>query len=838
MKKRFVILSGIFICVVSCRETGQVPAQVPGQGSRHVLWYDHPAERWEEALPVGNGRLGAMIYGGTGKELLQLNEETIWAGEPGNNIPGGFREVLPEVRRLVFDGKFREAEELAMTRIPRNPPSDNNYGMAYQPAGNLRITFPGHNMATDYRRELDIGNAVAKVTYAIDQVTYSREYLATAADQVIMIRLTAGKKGMISCSMTLDSPHEKWKTRVVQGVLVLDGVSGDQDNKRGRVRFRIRVLPLANGGTVTEAGDSLMVSGADAVTLLVSIGTNFNNYRDITGDAGRRADSVLMAVAGKDPAEIRAAHVRDYREYFDRVSLDLGVTDSVRNTTDRRVVDFAHGNDPQLAALYFQFGRYLLISSSRPGSQPANLQGIWNDRVSPPWDSKYTININTEMNYWPAELTALPEMHWPLIGMVKDLAVTGRDAAGEMYGARGWVVHHNTDLWRITGPVDGASYGLWPMGGAWLSQHLWQHYLYGGDREFLTEIYPVLKGVAMFYMDVLQREPEHDWLVVNPSMSPENTHPGGARMAAGTTMDNQLVFDVFSNLVDASGILDWDHAFADSVSRLREMLAPMQIGRFGQLQEWMADWDRADDRHRHVSHLYGLYPGNQVSPWSHPGLFRAARNSLEYRGDESTGWSMGWKVNLWARLLDGNRAHKLITDQLSPAPLEGWGQHGGTYPNLFDAHPPFQIDGNFGCTAGIAEMLIQSHDGAIFLLPALPDAWPVGRVRGLRARGGFTVDFSWREMQVEDVTVHSSLGGNCRLRLPNEVVCKETVLQPVEPGEKNSNPYYRQPRIKDPLNHATVELPSPGLPQTVLVDLATEAGKTYHLNRKQELKPQ
>ena len=675
---------------------------------------------------------------------------------------------------------------------------------------------------------------MAKVTYAIDQVTYSREYLATAADQVVMVRLTADKKGMISCSMILSSPYETWETRVDRGILVLDGVSGDQDNKRGRVRFGIRVLSLAEGGTVTGAGDSLVVSGADAVTLLVSIGTNFNNYRDITGDAGRRADSVLALAAEKDPAEIRSAHVRDYREYFDRVRLDLGVTDSVRNTTDRRVADFAAGNDPQLAELYFQFGRYLLISSSRPGGQPANLQGIWNHQVAPPWDSKYTVNINTEMNYWPAELTALPEMHSPLIGMVKELAVTGSETAREMYGARGWVVHHNTDLWRIAGPVDGASYGMWPMGGAWLSQHLWQHYLYGGDRAFLAEIYPVLKGAAMFYADVLQKEPEHGWLVVNPSMSPENTHPQGARMAAGTTMDNQLVFDVFSNLVDAAGILDMDHAFADGVRQLREMLPPMQIGRLGQLQEWMADWDREDDRHRHVSHLYGLYPGNQISPLDHPELFRAARNSLEYRGDESTGWSMGWKVNLWARLLDGNRAYKLITDQLSPAPLERSGQQGGTYPNLFDAHPPFQIDGNFGCAAGIAEMLMQSHDGAIFLLPALPDAWPGGSVKGLRARGGFTVDFNWEEMQVEEVTVHSGLGGNCRLRLPNDVECREASLQRVQPGEENPNPYYRRPRIKDPLNHAASGLPASGLPQTVVVDLATEAGKSYHLYKMQE----
>ncbi|MDR1601651.1 MAG: glycoside hydrolase family 95 protein, partial [Tannerella sp.] len=675
---------GIALCCVamltSCRQAEQ---------KNHLkLWYDTPAEKWAEALPIGNGRLGAMVFGTPGTERIQLNEETVWAGQPNSNANPDAQAALPEIRRLIFAGKYREAENLANAKVVSN----TNHGMSYQPVGDLNLSFPGHETVESYYRELDISSAVTTTRYTVDGVEYVRETFASFPDQVIAVRLTASEKGKINFSARLTSP-QKSETSVQNNLLVLKGISGDLEGLEGKVKFTTLVKVVPENGELHAADNALTVTGANAATLYISIGTNFVNYHDLSADADKQAVTYLQNAQGKAYAAQRAAHTAAYRRYFDRVRLDLGLTDSVRKPTDVRILEFAGANDPQLVALYFQFGRYLLISSSQPGNQPANLQGIWNDMMNPPWDSKYTTNINTEMNYWPAEVTNLSELHQPFIEMAKEVAVSGAETARIMYGTRGWVLHHNTDIWRTTAPVDYAGSGMWTSGGAWFCRHLWEHYLYSGDRSYLTEIYPVIKGAALFFLDFLVEEPEHGWLVVAPSSSPENDFKigkGGVTNTAGVTMDNQLLFELFTNLIAATEALDIDKAFADTLRQTRDRLPPMLIGQHSQLQEWMHDWDDPNDKHRHVSHLYGVYPSYLISPERTPALFDAARTSLNYRGDPSTGWSMGWKTCLWARFRDGDRAYKLITEQLKLTDARGTEYRGGgTYPNMFDAHPPF-----------------------------------------------------------------------------------------------------------------------------------------------------
>jgi alpha-L-fucosidase 2 len=559
------------------------------------------------------------------------------------------------------------------------------------------------------------------------------------------------------------------------------------------------------------------------------VATNFNNYKDISGNENERAKIYLDKAFALSFDKILKTHVEAYQKYFNRVTLDLGTSSAADLPTDERLKNFSATNDPQFVTLYFQFGRYLLISASQPGGQPANLQGIWNHKINPPWDSKYTININAEMNYWPAEKTNLAELHEPFLKMVRELSETGQKTASAMYGARGWMAHHNTDLWRTTGAVDGAFWGNWSAGGGWTSQHLWEHYLYNGDKNYLESVYPVLKGAAMFYVDYLVKHPKHQWLVVNPDMSPENAPKAhqGSSIDAGVTMTNQIVFDVFSTGIRAAQTLGKDEAFADTLRRMRNLLPPMHIGQHGQLQEWLEDIDDPNDNHRHVSHLYGLFPSSQISPYRTPQLHSAARTTLIQRGDISTGWSMGWKVNWWAKMLDGNHAYKLIKDQLTPVGTNPGG--GGTYNNLFDAHPPFQIDGNFGCTSGITEMLMQSSDGSIHLLPALPDVWPSGSVRGLRARGGFEiVEMEWKDANVVSLVIRSTLGGNLRLRTPNKMALSKGDALKTAVG-KNPNEFYQTEETPEPIISPRTNIILLEQKETFLYDMPTERGKVYTL---------
>ncbi len=736
-------------------------AALPGEaapdaaGNTNLLWYDAPATEWVQALPVGNGRLGAMVFGGIANERIQLNEDTFFAGSPydGTNRKAG--AGLPRVRDLIWAGKYKEAQDLADEVLVARPSRQ----MSYQPIGDVLLLFPGIENSQSYRRELDLDGAIVSTRFKVRTVTHLRQVIASAPDRVVAIRLsTDAPAGSVNVTIALSTPQDA--EIVVEGddMLVMRGIGPAQHGVPGGIRFETRVHVRRTGGRQTTGRDGIRIEDAEEVVLLVATATSYRRFDDIGGDPAAIVRADIAAASAKSWDSLLAAHQADHRKLFRRVAIDLGRSPAADLPTDQRIARSGDLDDPALAALYYQYGRYLLIACSRPGTQPANLQGIWNERTAPPWESKWTLNINAEMNYWLADAANLGELIEPLLRMTKDLAITGQRTARNDWGARGWVAYHNTDLWRQATVNSSALYGMWPMGGAWLLNTLWDHWDYSRDRNFLAELYPLMALSCQFYLDALVSHPQTGEWVMNPSNSPENSHRPGVSICAGPAMDSQLLRDLFGHTIAASELLGRDVVLRAEIAAKLAKIPPDRVGKAGQLQEWFDDWDMdaPEINHRHVSHLYALYPSDQITLQKTPALAAAARRTLEVRGDDATGWGIGWRINLWARLEQRERAYKVLKMLFAPS---------RTYPNMFDAHPPFQIDGNLGGAAGIGQMLMQSHSGAIHLLPALPRFWPTGRVSGLRARGNIGVDVEWRGGKLVEAVLTADSAGAVRVRL-------------------------------------------------------------------------
>lgn len=772
-----ILLLTAGIATQTFSQDNDIPKQI-GAGNLDpatLLWYEAPAKEWEEALPVGNGRLGAMVFGKPGEERIQLNEETYWSGGPYSTVVKGGSEYLPEIQQYIFEGNPIKAHKLFGRKLMGHPVEQQKY----QSLANLHLFFEDQEEVEDYKRWLDLTTSVTGVEYKVKGITYRREIIASAPDQVILVRLTASEAASISFKAQLrgcrNLAHSNYATDyfrmdgVGQSGLMVNGKSADYMGVAGKLRYKVELQAIPEGGSMRVEDDQLIIENADAVTLVIAAATNFVNYKDVSGDQLERVKTYLDQIEDKPFTELAASAIQDYQQYFKRVSLDLPQTANSFLATDQRMTAIQTSPDPNLAALCYNFARFTLLASSRPGTQPANLQGIWNEDMNPSWDSKYTTNINTEMNYWPAESGNLSECVEPLIKMVRELTDQGAQVAREHYGANGWVFHQNTDLWRVAAPMDGPCWGTFTVGGAWLTNQLYEHYLFNPDRKFLEELYPLMKGAVEFFTDFLVEDPQGKWLVTNPSTSPENPPKGPGyeyffdevtgfyyftTICYGASIDIQILTDLFGYYLESAKTLGLDPELQKEVAAARKRLPPPQIGKDGTLQEWTEDLEQLEDQHRHFSHMYGLYPGNVISAKRTPQFIDGCKAVLNQRGDGTTGFSRGWKMALWARLYDGNRANKIFKGYLKEQ----------CYPQLFaKCGKPLQIDGTMGVAAGITEMLIQSHEGVIDLLPALPDEWEAGRFAGVCARGGFELDVKWEKGAVSEVTILSKAGKRCRI---------------------------------------------------------------------------